>query len=265
METVFTSLGLPAWGFVLVLARIFPILVLAPPINSLVVPRKFRLGFAALLAVLLTPSAANNLQSMPNHWSTAVVACGGELIVGLLLGSVLLLSVAAFELAGRIVGQLSGLEMATLVGGFSGSGQRSPDSTVIVQLFSLVALFVLLTSGGHRLFLQLCLDGLASYPVGTMAFEHGWLIELEHLLTHTFRFGLQVAAPFALALVMVNIAGGLIARAMPSAHILAIGFSVNSLAVLALVSLCLGGSAWLYQSEMISWLESCQRMMTFDQ
>lgn len=264
MQLMLEQMGQPGWVFLSVLARLTPILVIAPPTHSAVLPRRFRTAFACLLSLLLVPVASQTATALPQDVATACSAWIGELLLGLMLGGVLLLSIASFEIAGRIVGQLSGFDMASSTGIAGDARQANSESPILVHLLGLIALVSLLTTGGHRYFLQCCMDSFAHAPVGSVAFQTSWLAEMEHLLTHTLTIGVRVAAPVALALFTINLAGGLLTRAIPSMNILSVGFSVNALAVFTLLLMCLGTCGWFYQSELTHWLEACQRVTVLD-
>ncbi len=264
VETMLENVGPSTWVFLSILARLTPILVVAPPTYSLAIPRRLRAAFACVLAFLLTPVASTSAAELPRTTVDAIVGWSGELLLGILLGTIMLLSITAFQVCGRIVGQMAGFDMATTKGDYSGGSQSGGESTVLIQLFGVVAVTTLLVSGGYRYFLQCCLDSFTSYPVGSVVFQSAWISELEFLLTHTLSIGFRIAAPYAISMLLVNLGCGLIARGLPSMNILAIGLNINALAVLTLLLICVGTSAWMYQAEFAGWLESCQRVIAAD-
>lgn len=249
----------PTWVFVSILARLAPVLLLAPPTHSLAVPRQVRTILTLAMALLLVPTAAASATSVPQDTLHFLIAIAGEVLLGLLLGTTILLSISSLQIAGQVVSQLAGFDFATTRG--ASSEEQEP---LIASLFGWVAIMVLLLAGGHRYLMQCCLDSLTSYPIGAVQFQASWLTELEHLLTHTFSVGLRAAAPLAIALLLSNIVAGLVARTLPQFSILAVGFNLNALVLLMALFVSIGSAGWVYQTELGVWLESCQRMVSAD-
>ncbi len=256
-DAILTMLSQPMWVFMTVLARISPPLVLAPPTRSAAVPMRFRALLAIGVAFLISPIAYSNATMMPNSIILIALALAGEVLLGLLLGSVMLLAVTSLQIAGQAIGHLAGFDMATAVD--PGSNEEIP---VISNLLGWLAVVILLIIGGHRLLLECCLDSFSRYPSGQVQFSDAWLIEFEAVLRHTFVIGIRAAAPMATALLLANLVTGLLARTLPQLNILAIGFNINAMALIILLFLSVGGVTWLYQHELSAWIESCQRIVS---
>lgn len=249
----------PSWVFVSILARLAPVLLLAPPTHSMAVPRRVRTILTLAVGLLLTPTAAASASSVPQDTLHLLIGIAGEVILGLLLGTTILLSISSLQIAGQLVSQLAGFDFATTRG-----ASNEEQEPLIASLFGWVAIVVLLLAGGHRYMMQCCLDSLTSYPVGSVQFQSSWLSELEHLVTHTLSVGIRAAAPLALALLLSNVVAGLVARTLPQFNILAVGFNLNALVLLMALFVSIGSAGWVYQSELGVWLDSCQRMVSAD-
>ena len=90
----------------------------------------------------------------------------------------------------------------------------------------ILATLIFLGVGGHMLLIGILLRSFETYPVG-LAFvsqsTYGTLIEWCAMI---FVGGILLALPIMVALLLVNIGVGVIARAAPSLNIFAIGFPV---------------------------------------
>jgi flagellar biosynthetic protein FliR len=51
------------------------------------------------------------------------------------------------------------------------------------------------------------------------------------------------------AVLMSILIMGLISRTLPQLNVLAVGFSLNAMVMLATLSVCLGGAAWAFQDQ----------------
>jgi flagellar biosynthesis protein FliR len=255
-DSLVSVLAQPLWVLVILLARISPVILMTPPVNSSGVPTRVRGLLVLAIAVLLTPTIQPTATLIPPDLPHICIALVGEILLGTLLGSVVLLAITCLQLAGQAIGYLAGFDFAVSVD--PGSSEEMP---VLSNLLGLLAMAIWLLLGGHRQLLQCALDSFARYPAGAVIFEVSWLDELTLVLRHTFEVGLRAAAPIAVALLLSNIVTGLLARTLPQLNILSIGFNLNVSALLIALTIGLGSLTWVYQAELIVWLDSCHEIV----
>jgi flagellar biosynthetic protein FliR len=248
-------LSQPLWVFMSVLARIGPVLILAPPTRSSAVPMKIRAGIALGMAAMLTPIALDTATPMPADLIHLIIPLACEVLLGILLGSVIMLAVTCLQIAGQSIGHLAGFDLATAV-----DPSSEEEMPVISNMLGWLAMATLLLVGGHRELLECCLESYQRYPAGGVFFEESWLEELVAVVKHTFEIGLRAAAPLATALLLSNLVTGLLARTLPQLNVLAIGFNINALALLTLLFMSIGSVMWVYQQELVVWIETCHRI-----
>ncbi len=248
-------LSQPLWVFMTVLARISPVLMLTPPTRSSAVPMRIRAGVALGMGALLTPIAFDTATPMPADLLNIAIPLACEVLLGILLGSVILLAVTCLQIAGQSIGHLAGFDLATAVD--PGSDEEMP---VISNMLGWLAMAILLLVGGHRQLLECCLDSYQRYPAGGVFFEESWLTEIVLITKHTFEIGIRAAAPLATALLLSNLVTGLLARTLPQLNVLAIGFNINALALLTLLFMSIGSVTWVYQQELVVWIDSGHRI-----
>ncbi len=248
-------LSQPLWVFISVLARLSPPLMLAPPTRSSAVPMRVRALIAFGMSALLTPLAFDSATPMPGDIIHIAIAIACELLLGILLGSVIVLAIACLQIAGQSVGHLAGFDMATAL-----DPNSEEEMPVISNMLGWMSMAILLLLGGHRQLLECCMDSYQRYPAGGVFFEESWLEELVLVTKHTFEIGIRAAAPLATALLLSNLVTGLLARTLPQLNVLAIGFNINALALLTLLFMSLGSVTWVFQHELVVWVASCQRI-----
>ncbi len=216
---------------------------------------RIRAGIAIGLSALIAPIAYTNASPMPTDLINISLCMTTEVILGFLLGSVILLAMTSLQIAGQMVGNLAGLDLAT-----SADPNTDEEVPVIANMLGWLATVIFVILGGHRQLLDCCLQSFTSYPVGVVQFHSTWLDELDAIVRHTFVIGIRAAAPLAVALLLSNLVTGLLARTLPQLNVLAIGFNINAMTLLAMLSLSIGSVAWVYQAELSVWIASCYRI-----
>jgi flagellar biosynthesis protein FliR len=258
-DAILGFLSQPLWVFMAVLARISPALMLMPPLRSSSVPMRVRALFAIAVAAIIAPLAFARAEPMPSDVIHIGLAMTCEVLLGMLLGSIIVLAIASLQIAGQAVGHLAGFDVAASVD--PSSDEQMP---VVANLLGLISMAVLLILGGHRELIQCCLESFQRYPAGGVYFETAWLTEYEQVLRHTFVVGIRAAAPLATALLITNVLTGLLARTLPQLNVLAIGFNINAMALLVLLFVSVGGVTWVFQQELSVWIDSCHRVVAID-
>jgi flagellar biosynthetic protein FliR len=257
LDALTNLLSQPLWVFLCVLSRVSPPIMIAPPTRSGAIPMRVRALIAVAVAFLTTPLALGNATVLPGNVLNIAIALAGEVLLGMLLGSVITLAILSLQIAGQAASHLAGFDMANAAD--PSSDEQIP---VISNLLGWLAIVILLIAGGHRYMLECCLDSFTAYPAGEVSFEGRWLTEFRGLLSHTFVIGVRAAAPLATALLLANLVTGLLARTLPQLNVLAIGFNINALCLLALLFFSVGGISWVFQQELATWLEACRRVVS---
>lgn len=252
-------LSQPIWVFISVLARLSPPLMLAPPFRTTAVPARVRALIVIAIAAGLSTSVYETARPIPSDLLNIAISLAAEALLGLLLGSIMVLAITSLQLAGQSIGHLAGFDIAS-----SFDPASDEEVPVIANLLGYLAMIILLLMGGHRELLKCCLDSFHRFPIGGVVPQSDWLMEYETLLTHTFVVGIRAAAPIAVSLLLANVLTGLLARTLPQLNVLAIGFNINALALLIMMVLGIGSVGWLFQHELVAWIEGCQQIVAAD-
>jgi flagellar biosynthesis protein FliR len=255
-DSLVALLSQPLWVFLTVLARISPILMLTPPMTSASVPMRVRALLAIATSLLMTPLIAVGATTIPADLLHMLIGLAGEVLLGVLLGSVILMTVVSLQLAGQSIGHLAGFDMATAMD--PGSNEEMP---VVSNMLGLLATAFLLMLGGHREMMECAIDSFVRYPAGGVYFETHWLDELQQILSHTFVVGLRAAAPLAVALLLSNVVTSLLARTLPQLNILSVGFGINVGSMMLVLFVSMGSVGWIFQSELAAWIDTCHRII----
>ncbi|MDX9741506.1 MAG: flagellar biosynthetic protein FliR [Gammaproteobacteria bacterium] len=215
--------------------RIAALLMVVPIIGARSVPGIGRVGVAALITLvaypMLPPAPTVDPFSAPG---LAILA--GQVLIGLAMGFMVRLVFAAVEMGGNIVGQTMGLGFAQMMD--PSSGVTVP---VVSQFYNLMATLIFLALDGHLIVIDILIDSFHVMPVVTEAGLSGGLWMLVSWGVWIFKGAMLIALPAVSAMLLVNIAFGVMMRAAPQLNIFAVGFPVTLMLgfVFILVSLTL--------------------------
>ncbi|GAB3735960.1 flagellar biosynthetic protein FliR [Luteimonas pelagia] len=224
---LFGMLGTVLWHVI----RIGAVLQVLPMVGGRTLPARVRLILALALAATLSgllpapPAAAVD--------AATALAVVREFAVGVAMGLMLRLAFEAGRLAGELASQGMGLSFATMADPLSNA-----SSPVLSQWFFLVFGLVFFTLDGHLALVHVLLDSYHALPVGTaLPDTHAMLATVPLFFATVLRAGVLLALPVMMALLAVNLAFGVLARAAAQLNPIQIGLPVALLVGLLLLSL----------------------------
>ncbi|WP_028388416.1 flagellar biosynthetic protein FliR [Legionella fairfieldensis] len=233
------------------LPRISGVFLSMPLISSPMVPVRVRLVFALALAFLCASFIPDNLSLLYFEGRYLLIVCY-ELLIGLLMGFVLQLVFQVFVIGGQVIAMQAGLGFATMMD--PGSKASVP---LVSQLYLMMISLLFLVLNGHLALLETLLASFQQMPVGTqpklsaigsvIAFS-GWM----------FKEAVLVALPAILALLIVNLAFGVMTRVAPQLNIFSMGFPLTLLMGMVIIRISLPGVA----SQITDSLEQGMRLIT---
>ena len=237
--------------FTLVLVRITALATIAPFFGSAEVPLRVRALLAVAISALIVPLELDKATAAPATTTAFLIAAGAEALVGLTLGLGVLVLFSAVHVAGQMISQASGMQMADVFD--TGSETQLP---VLSKLLFWVTLAVFVTMGGHRHVLAALLDTFVWMPAGQGMVTASVGSAMTSILSQSFVLGIRAAAPAMMALVLATLILGLAGRTLPQLNVMSLGFSLNTLVTLGAICLVLGTAAWTFQEPLEPVLES---------
>jgi flagellar biosynthesis protein FliR len=162
-----------------------------------------------------------------------VVVTFQQILIGLALGFALQLVFDALALGGQLLANSMGLSFA-----FNVDPLRGSSTPALGQFYTILATLTFLSLGGHLVLLEILVQGFQSMPVGTDGIGRTGLWTLALWGSHLFIGAVLIALPGMTALLIVNLAFGVVSRAAPTLNLFAVGFPVSL--VFGLVILLVG-------------------------
>jgi flagellar biosynthetic protein FliR len=196
--------------------------VLAAPIASeTTIPGLVKIVMSLSLAFLMAPLV--QVPAALSIFSAAgFLAALQEVLIGVAIGMVVQLAFEALTFAGQSVSLTMGLGFATLV-----DPQRGAQTTVLGQMFMIFGMLTYLAVNGHLVLLGTLAESFRTLPIGAAHIDKDFLLSVVLWGAHVFESGLLIALPAVIALVIVNLALGVVTRAAPQLNLFGIGFTIT--------------------------------------
>lgn len=219
----FTSAQLDAWitAFIFPLARIFGLLASAPIFNNVAQPQRIRLMVGLVITLALVP-VLPPMPAVPAGSWIGFAILAQQIIIGVLLGFTLRIAFAAIDVAGDLIGMQMSLSFAVFY-----DPQNAGQTPVISEFLGLLAMLIFLALNGHLLTLSVLAESFRLLPVSATPFSAGGFASLLAWSSTLFASGLLLALPLITALLIANLAMGVLARVAPQLNIFAVGFPVT--------------------------------------
>jgi flagellar biosynthetic protein FliR len=229
LEALFANeIGAALWPFF----RIAGVVMVAPVFGARLVPIRVRIALSIALTMVLAPTVTGNVTFAPSLASGFIVA--HEVVLGIAMGFCLQMIFDALVIGGQTIAMSMGLGFAMLV-----DPQRGVSVPVLSQFFVILGILVFLSLGGHLALVRMLSDSFELLPIGQVLSTDGlWALLLWG--AEMFAGAVRIAIPAVTALLVVNIAFGVMSRAAPTLNLFAVGFPVAMMSGFLILALNIG-------------------------
>jgi flagellar biosynthetic protein FliR len=200
--------------------RIGACLMVAPLFGARFVPARLRLVLAVALTALVVPLLP--APTIAPFSGAGFVVVAQQLLIGVAMGFALQVVFDALGLAGQLLANSMGLSFA-----FNVDPLRGSSTAALGQLYIILATLTFLALGGHLALIELLVASLHTLPVGTAGLGSEGLWALVNWGGTLFSGAIMIALPGVTALMIVNLAFGVVSRAAPSLNLFAVGFPIS--------------------------------------
>jgi len=208
-------------GLLWPLARIMALIAASPLFGNSAVPMRIKLSLGILLALIVAPAVPAGPAADPLSLAGLLILAQ-EMLVGLAMGFTIRIIFAAVEMAGEISSLTMGLGFATF---FDPNTQGR--SSAISQFLSLVATMAFLAVNAHLVLLAALVESFSTLPVSAVPVYGGGFKQLADWGGKIFSTGVQLSLPIVAALLITNVALGILTRAAPQLNLFGIGFPIT--------------------------------------
>jgi len=205
------------WPFI----RIGACLMVAPAFGALMIPPRLRLVLAGAIAFLVAPLIPQPTGIVAFSLAGIVITVQ-QVIIGVAIGFAMQVLFDAVSMGGQLLANSMGLSYA-----FNVDPMRGTGTAALGQLYALLVMLTFLSLDGHLALLEMLVQGFRTLPIGETGLSNEGLWTIVAWGTQIFSGALAVALPGVTALLIVNIAFGVISRAAPSLNLFAVGFPIS--------------------------------------
>jgi flagellar biosynthetic protein FliR len=230
--------------FFLLFARVGGLFAFFPFYSHLSIPTSVKTALSLYLVFLFFPM----VHLGAGEWGidTMAFAVMGEFALGFIAGLALNLVFGALGLAGMQVSMVMGFSMATVMD--PTSQQNSP---IISQMFTMMALLILLAVDGHHLLLLFLSESMVHIELGTFVPKPYMWDYLSVSFTHMFAMGFTIAFPIIAISLLSDVIFGMLMKTMPQFNLLVVGFPIKIFLSVMVLMAVLGSMMGIFKKEFL--------------
>lgn len=221
-------------GFLLILIRVTAFFVTVPIFAYRNIPTHFKIGSSFFLAWIMFYTIDIPVIPFDDVFILLIVK---EAIIGLMLGLIAYIILAALQIAGGFIDFQMGFAIANVI-----DPQTGAQSPLIGQYFYTIALLFLLTVDGHHLLLNGIFYSYQTIPIERLIDfgSDSFVAFIIELFSRMFLIAFQLSIPIVGCLFLVDIAMGIVSRTVPQLNVFVVGIPLKILVALVALLVFMG-------------------------
>lgn len=220
-------------AFLWPLARIAALMAAAPVFGNLGVPRRLKILLAVAVTAVLMP-VVGPMQDLEPWSAPGLLLLAQQMIIGIALGLTMRMVFTMVDVAGELAGMQMGLGFATFF-----DPQHASSLPVVAQFLGLLTTLTFFSANGHLMLLSVLAESFRLLPMADTGLSASVWLTLVDWGGKIFLTGLMLSLPIVAALLVTNLALGVLTRAAPQLNVFSVGFPVTLLVGWAVLLLSL--------------------------
>ncbi len=213
-ETLNAIVAGQLYAFLIIFARIGSAIFLMPGIGDSSLPTNIRLFIGLGLTLILTPVLSSFIPEQPEQFISYALLIMSEVFLGLFIALIAQAMMGGLHFAGFLISHAT-----QLTNTFVFNPQLAAQSTIIGAFLSLVATVLLFITNLHHVLIFAMVNSYVLFVPGEPIIYGDFANMFAQTVNHSFKIGMEIAAPFVLISLTVYFAVGLIARLIPQIQI----------------------------------------------
>ncbi|KYG67569.1 flagellar biosynthetic protein FliR [Bdellovibrio bacteriovorus] len=220
--------------FALVFLRMIAFVISSAVFGSPTITVPIKVLLSIVLSVLLFPLVKVGNVDYALVSNEIIGLAIRELIVGLSIGFLTRLFFFVVTMTGDLVSMSVGLSASQMYNPMLGS-----NGNVIDQFYSTLGTLVFLAINGHHMLISAIAQSYDLIPVSSLSLNVGPFAEMAAYGQDVMIMAIKMCAPVMVTILLVNVAMGILGRAVPQINVLVTSMPVTIMIGMAVVFLCL--------------------------
>ncbi|HOV26875.1 MAG TPA: flagellar biosynthetic protein FliR [Pseudobacteroides sp.] len=204
--------------FILVFFRMTGLFVIAPIFGRRNIPVYIKVGFALISSLLLMNAVKMGPLEYDQNLYAYTLIIFKEFIVGIILGYIATVVFDAILMAGQMIDMQIGFGMVNVLDPIS-----NIQIPITANFYYMISMMVLLASNGHHIIMRALFESYKFIPAGKTAFNSVLMSDVISIFSKMFLIGFKIAAPVIAAVLVTDVALGIISKSIPQINVFIVG------------------------------------------
>ena len=209
-------------SLLLTMMRVSIVMFMLPVFSTNNIPTQVKAAITIVFCLGVWPHLALSGTAMPAHPFDVAIMMLGEAVLGLVLGMAVNFLFMGIQAGGELLGFQMGFTMINIADPLTGN-----QTGATAFFLWMVSLLVFLSLDGHLYMIKGFVASFDLVPPGQLFVGPMVLRQVMYLASQMFVLALQIAAPVMVALFLVEVSLGLMARTSPQIPIMEFGFPIK--------------------------------------
>ena len=239
------------WPFM----RISAMLMAIPVVGTRLVSVRIRIAMAVAITLFTMPLLTDPMPAVDPLSVAGLMVSINQVLIGLAMGFILQMVLAALTIAGEGIAMTMGLGFASMID--PANGVNVP---VLSQFFLIMGTLLFLVLGGHLMIIQLVISSFQTLPIGGTGIEKESFWIIVSFASQMFIGAAWIALPAISSILVITLAMGIMTRAAPQLNIFSVGFPVTMLMGFIIVYLVMPGLLPRFSQLLLLGMQASQRI-----
>ncbi len=197
-------------------------LMLLPALGEAVVSSRVRLMLGLLITLVMLPVVKEQYGVLPDALMGGIAMLGGEIVVGLFIGTSARLVMSATHVAGTVIAFQTGLAFAQ-----SSDVVQGIQGAIVGSFLSMVAITLIFVTNLHHLLIAAMYESYTMFKPGAALPLGDFATMAINTAAASFKVGIQLSAPFLVFGLIFYFGIGILSRLMPQIQIFFVAMPAN--------------------------------------
>ena len=225
MTSAAVSILMSADYFILLLFRVGGLVVTSPIFGRVNIPNIAKIGLVVAVSYLLFTIFPQTVAIQYSTLLGFLLLCAGELLLGMALAYVtnIFFSLTAFT-AGQLIDMQIGFGIVNVY-----DAQNNTQVPMMGNVLNIMLLMMFFAINGHTRLIEMIYLTVERMPIGTLVISPVIGLTALELFTRSFLLGVMMALPIIASGLTLEIAFGMMMRAVPQIHMFVVGIPMKML------------------------------------